>query len=91
MKHTLNLKTYQKYEKSSYGWVAQLECHPAHQKVVGSISNQSICLGCGLDLWPRCVWEATDRCFSLTSMFLFLSLSLSLSLINNKKYPQVRI
>ena len=51
------------------------------QKVVGSISGQGACLGCGLDpqSWcgrynpwsscvrspSRCIWEATHLCFSL--------------------------
>ena len=36
-------------------------------------------LGCGLDPWLGHLWEATNQCFSHTSMFLSLSFSLSKS------------
>ena len=45
--------------------VAQLvEHHPTKQKVASSIPGQGTCLECGFGLWTRCIWEATDRCFS---------------------------
>lgn len=31
------------------GWLSWLVCHPIHQMVEGSISDQGIYLGCGLD------------------------------------------
>ena len=32
-------------------WLSWLECHPMHQKIVGSISGQGTYLGCGFDPW----------------------------------------
>nr|KAF6330328.1 hypothetical protein mMyoMyo1_012318 [Myotis myotis] len=59
--------------------VARLvECRPMHQKVTSLIPGQGTCSGRGLN--PRgggVLWEATDPCFSLTSMFLPLPPSLS--------------
>ena len=54
---------------------------------MGSILDQSTCLGCGFSPLSGRVWEATSRCFSL---FPFLSLPLSLesmdmSLVRIKK------
>ena len=46
-----------------------------HQRVAGSVLGQGTYLGCRFDPWSGCVREATDQCFSFTSMFLFLSLS----------------
>ena len=60
------------------GWVSWLEHCPVHQKVVGSIPSQDIYPGCRFDPCSRFVREATDRCFSLTSLSLSHSLSLSL-------------
>ena len=37
-------------------------------------------LGCGFDPWSEHIWEAANRCLSLTSVFLSLSLSLFSSL-----------
>ena len=57
--------------------VAQLVgYHPTNQKVTGSIPGQGKCLGCGFGPQSGRVREATDRCFSLTSMFVSLSFSL---------------
>ena len=65
--------------------VAQLvECSPRNQKVAGSIPGQGPGLGCGLGPQSGHVWEATDQCFSLTSMFLSLSFSLPAPLSKNK-------
>ena len=52
--------------------------------VTGSILVWDICLGCGFGPWLGCVQEATDRCFSLTLMFLPLSFSLPSPLSKNK-------
>ena len=30
-------------------WLSWLECNPMYQKVVGSISGQGTCLGCGFN------------------------------------------
>ena len=46
------------------------------KKVVGSIPGQGTYLGCGFYPHSGHVWETTNLCFSLTSMFLSLSLSL---------------
>ena len=32
-------------------WLSGLECHPRHQKAVGSIPGQGRYLGCGFDPW----------------------------------------
>ena len=67
--------------------VAQLVgCHPTKRKVTSSIPDQGTCLGCGLRPWSGHVQEATDRCFSLTSMFLIFSFSLSSSPLKINKY-----
>ena len=69
-----------KYCLAMARWLGWLEHHPIHQKVAGSIPGQGTYLGCGFDLRSGRVWEATDRCFSITSTFLSLCLSLSFSL-----------
>ena len=56
-----------------------LEC-PIHWKVVSSIPSQGTYLGCRVDPWWGCIWEANDTCFSLT----FMSLSLPLSSFPSK-------
>ena len=59
---------------------------PTKQNVSCSIPGQGItCLGCRFWSWLGCVWEATDWCFSLTSMFLSLSTSFPLSRKIKKK------
>ena len=60
--------------------VAQLERGPLHQKAGGSLLSQGTYLGWGFNLRLGHEWEATNQCFSLTS--LFLSLPSSLSKIN---------
>ena len=56
--------------------------HPANRKIAGSVPGQGTCLGCRFGPQLGSLWEAADRCFSRTSMFLsFLSL---LSKIKNK-------
>ena len=57
--------------------VAQLVGHrPAKQKVTGSVPGQGTCLGYGFCLLSGSVREASKQasnpCFSFTSMFLFL-------------------
>ena len=54
-----------------------LQHHPVHQKAAGSIPGQGTHLACGFNPWLGHLWEATDRCFSLISIFLFLSPFLS--------------
>ena len=66
------------------GWPSELERCLMCQKVVGSSPGQGTSLGYRFDPQLRCVWEATDRCSSLTSVFSSLSLS------NPDTYPQVR-
>ena len=61
-------------------WLSWLEHCSIEQGVMKSIPVQDTCLGCGFGPWLRCIWEATDWCFSLTSMFLSLSLFPSLPL-----------
>ena len=61
-----------------------LEHRPVHRKVVVSVPSQDTYLGHMFDPLSGCVREATDQCFSLTSMFL--SLSPSLSLENQRTY-----
>ena len=50
--------------------------HPTELKVASSIPSQVTCQGCGFGPRSGSIWEATDWCFSLTSMFLSLSFSL---------------
>ena len=61
------------------GWLSWLEHHPVHQKVAGLIPEQGTFLDRGFDSRSEHIQEATDRCFSLTSLALSLSLSPSLS------------
>ena len=68
--------------------VAQLVgCHPVNQNVVDLTPGQGTCLGCRFSPQQGSVQEATDQCFSFTSMFLSLSFSLcsSLSRTNTRK------
>ena len=60
-------------------WLSCLKHRPIHQNVAGSIPSQSIFLGCMFDPHLGSLWEATNRCFSSSLMFLFLFLSLALS------------
>ena len=55
-----------------------------NRKIAGSIPNQDTYLGC-LDPRPPVLQEATDRCFSVTLLFISLPLSLPLSLKSNEK------
>ena len=57
-------------------WLCWLEHCPLLQKVADSIPGQDRYLGCRFYPWSECIWQATDQCFSLISMFLSLSLSL---------------
>ena len=56
-----------------------LKHHLAHQKDVGSISDQGTYLGCEFDPRLGCVQEATDQHFSTTSLSLSLPPSLCYS------------
>ena len=57
-----------------------LEHCPVHQMVVGLIPSQGKHLDYGFNPWSSCVQEATNRCFSLTSLPLSLkSMNISLS------------
>ena len=62
--------------------VAQLVGHwPIDQEVAGGFdSQQGMYRGSGFSPWSGHVQKATDRCFSLTLMFVPLSLSLPFSL-----------
>ena len=62
------------------GWFRWLEHLPIHQNVGGSIPSQVTYLGCMFNSWSRCVWEATNQCFSLTLILLSLPLPLFLPL-----------
>ena len=75
------------------GWFSWLEHCPIHQKIVGLIPVQGICLGCRFDPRLGQVQEATNRCFSHTDMCVCVSLSfsLSLSLKSMKTYSWMRI
>ena len=77
-----------------------LEHLPTHQKVAGLILGQGTDVGCGFNPRSGPVQEATDQCFSLTTMFLsvFLSLPYSLSKISeyislggNKKIKSISL
>ena len=63
-------------------WLSWLEGHPVHGKAVGSISGQRTDLGCRFDPQSGHVQEATNQCFSLTSIFFSRSLPLYLKSIN---------
>ena len=55
------------------GWVGQwVGASSMHQKVEDSIPSQGTHLA--RSLFPSPIWEATNRCMSLTWMFLSLSL-----------------
>ena len=57
--------------------VAQLVgCHPTNQKFAGLIPSQDTCLGCMFGPQSGHMQEATDQCFSLTSVILFFYFSL---------------
>ena len=75
--HCLYLKL---SDLSLAGWFSWLEHCPIHQKIVGLIPVQGICLGCRFDPRLGQVQEATNRCFSHTDMCVCVSLSFSLSL-----------
>ena len=76
----------------SPGQVAQLlESYHIHQKVAGSIPSHGTYLGCGFDSWSWSVWETTDWCFSLISVFLSLSPPSSPFQKSIKTYPWMRI
>ena len=65
--------------------VAPLVMHPPPKsRVSGSFPGQGPCLGFGFCPWSVCVREATDRYFSLTSMFFPLSFFLLSPLSKNK-------
>ena len=68
------------------GGVAQLVGTPSRtQKIVGSIPGQGAYLGWGFEPQLGYIWQTTDRCFSLSLMFLSLChgcFSLSLPKIN---------
>ena len=53
------------------GWLSCLECHPVHQKVVGSIPWLRHIPRLQVPSWSGRVWEATNQCFSLTLVSLF--------------------
>ena len=63
-------------------WLSRLECCPVHRKSAGSTPSQGPYLGCRFNPQSGYIPEATDGCFSLTSMSASLPLSLSLSGIN---------
>ena len=65
--------------------MAQLGGHcPTEQKVAGSIPGQGACLGCGFSPQSGRTQEASNRCFSLTSIFLSLFYFLPSPLSKNK-------
>ena len=63
-------------------WLSWLEHRRTHQWVGGLLPSQGTYLGGRFDPWSGHIGEATDRYFSLTSMFL--SLSYPLLKISNK-------
>ena len=67
------------------GWLSWLEHRPIHQNVAGSICGQGTYPGCGFDPQSGHIREATNRCFSLTSMFLSLPPFLSLQSQEKKR------
>ena len=70
--------------------VPQLDgCGPAKQEVASSIPGWGTCLGCGFHPRLGCVPEATNQCFSLTSMFLSLSFSPFFPLSKNQPINQI--
>ena len=65
--------------------VAQLVgCQPTEQKVAGSIPGQRHTPVLWVQSLNGCMREATDRCFSLTSMFLSVFFSLPSPLSKSK-------
>ena len=62
------------------GLLRWLEHHLVLRKVTGSISSLGTFLGAGFDSWSGHIWEATDPCFSLTSMSVCLSIYSSIYL-----------
>ena len=71
--------------KLAWAGVAQwIECQPVNQKVAGLIPSQGTCLGLQARSPSGGVQEATNRCFSHTSMFLSLCFSLPPPLSKNK-------
>ena len=60
-----------------------------HQHVASLIPGLGTHLHCGFNPRLERIWEATDRCFSLTLMFDSLSLPLPLFLESIKTYYQV--
>ena len=66
------------------GLLSGLEHHSIHQMARGSIPGQGTYLGCVFDPPQGYVQEATDRCSSLTSIFLSLSFSLPPPLSKDK-------
>ena len=70
------------------GWLSWLDLHSIHQRVAGFIPSQDTYIDCGFSPPLGCLWEATNRCFSITSVFLspFLSLkSVTIALGGNFK------
>ena len=60
-------------------WLSWLEGHPTHQKVGSWIPSQGTHLACRFSPQYGQVWEATNRCFSFTSVFLSLPVSLKIN------------
>ena len=60
-------------------WLSWLEHGPIYQEAAGSMPGQVTYIGCGFNPWLGCGQEATNKCFSLTLMYVFLFLPLPLS------------
>ena len=71
---------YLKYVLLHPGWVAWLEHHPVHQRVVNAIPGQGTYLGSRFDPQSGHVQQTTDRCFFHIDVSLSLPLLLTLSL-----------
>ena len=67
-------------------WLSWLECSVSFCAPHGCqfIPGQGTCLGCGFSPQLEHIQEATNWCFSLTSMFLSIFLSISPSLYRNQ-------
>ena len=78
----MSLALCKKWYHSLTGMARLVGHRPAKRKVNGSIPSRGMCLGCRFG--QSGTWEATDWCFSLSSMSLTLSFSLPSPFSKNK-------
>ena len=61
------------------GVVQLVRASSQNQKVAGLTPGQGTYLGYSFNAWSGCIWEATNQCFSLASIFHSLPSCLSKS------------